>query len=88
MEDNGGTFTDDTALNGLKILCTDPSGNQSPVWKVVHKGLWGGWKPTVVADEGCYLSGASVRYEEHQEQFWFDDTAMNGLKMKFATFLF
>ena len=87
-EDNGGTFTDDTALNGLKILCTDQSGNQSPVWKVVHKGLWGGWKPTVVADEGYYLSGASVRYEEHQEQFWFDDTAMNGLKMKFATFLF
>jgi hypothetical protein len=46
---------DDTALNGLKISCKNPTTAQR-VWVTVSEGIWGNWKNEIVHDN--YVAGA------------------------------
>lgn len=47
----------------------------------VHKGYWGDWK-TEVKFENKYVCGAQTRFEGNQEGG--DDTALNGIKLRFC----
>ena len=69
---------DDTALNGLEILCVEPDDcwSNSEI-KTVYSGLWGDWKPWNSVDSKL-VKGAQVRYEDPQGGG--DDTALNGIR--------
>jgi hypothetical protein len=71
---------DDTALNGLKISCKNPTTNEEK-WLTVHEGFWGSWKKAVVK-KFQYVCGAQSRWEKKQDGG--DDTALNGIKMRFC----
>lgn len=73
-EDPGG---DDTALNGLCILCFNRDF-QDYKWVTVYGGLWGSWKP--IQYKPKFVTKANLRFEDHQGGG--DDTAMNGLKFR------
>ena len=56
-------------------------------WKTVDTGDlkdFGEFKNPISAPKGMFLTGARVKYEDHDESFMFDDTAMNGIEMSFA----
>ena len=71
---------DDTALNGLQIVCHNPVTQTSQI-VLVSEGMWGDWKDWVV-DENQYVTGGQVRFEGRQGRD--DDTAMNGISFKFS----
>jgi hypothetical protein len=66
---------DDTALNGLQIVCKNPVTQTSQI-VLVSEGMWGDWKDGVV-DDSQYVTGGQVRFEGRQGHD--DDTAMNGI---------
>ncbi|KKL61681.1 hypothetical protein LCGC14_2192870 [marine sediment metagenome] len=85
FENSLGDKGDDTAMNGLKIACSSfDSGSRT--WYTVYDGLWGEWKPQVTVDSIThYACGAQVRFENSLGDKG-DDTAMNGLAIKFCSF--
>lgn len=68
-------FGDNTALNGLRIQCNDPSSQ----WLEVHPGLWGEWM-NESRFPGVYICGAQSRFQPHIRMG--DDTGMNGLRVQ------
>lgn len=82
FEDSLGRGGDDTALNGLAIRCHKPYTHDR-VWVTVESGLWGAWKSEQFVKDK-YLVGAQIRFENPLGGG--DDTAWNGLKMRFASF--
>lgn len=81
---------DDTALNGLSIICRDPLKPGVYENKTVHWGNWGVWKiikqsPFV---QNTYVCGAEVRYQDPTETETGvgvqvgDNTGLNGIKVK------
>ena len=79
-EDYQGTWTDDTALNGLKILCKNPITKSKFGPILVHAGHWGNWENSVYDDNGYWIS-ANVYYEHCSGSA--DCTGMNGFKVKY-----
>lgn len=70
---------DDTALNGLKLLCEDIYHPQDTREVIVHEGFWGAWRNPVYVPDNCYVVGVATRIEARQGTG--DDTALNGIKM-------
>ena len=81
FEDHVETFAfgDNTAGNGLKIRCANPSSWGDSSWELVHPGFWGEWKPAVW-EFNRLVCGAKVRVQEVQG-WWHDDTGINGLEL-------
>ena len=71
-EDPGG---DDTALNGLCILCFNRDF-QDCKWVTVYGGLWGSWKP--IQYKPKFVTKENLWFEYHQGRR--DDTTINGSK--------
>jgi len=71
---------DDTALNGLKLLCTSLYNPDDVQTVVAHEGFWGTWRKPVTVPNECYVIGLATRIESKQGSNG-DDTALNGLKM-------
>ena len=68
---------DNTALNGLRIRCDDPSAR----WQEVHPGIWGVWKSQVsFTSPKRLICGARSRFQPHIGNG--DDTGMNGLEVE------
>ena len=59
-ESNQGASVDDTAVNGLRFLCTDN------VWKYPGNGYWGSWSSTKYCPDGSAVIGIQTQFEENQ----------------------
>ena len=69
---------DNTGLEGLQLLCTDRSNNNSVVTvENGNKGKWQSWKK---CDKNNYMCGARLR-SENNKGWWGDDTGTNGLQI-------
>jgi hypothetical protein len=75
----GSSNNDDTALNGIRILCSTYDG-KSQRTITVHEGFWGDWRKVVAVPNRCYVIGVATRIEYPQPNGG-DDTALNGIKM-------
>nr|UST29508.1 vitelline membrane outer layer like protein 1 precursor [Haliclona caerulea] len=65
---------DDTALNGIELLCRTYCGSHTN--KVTSSvGPWGSWRSTKICPAHYFLKGASARSEKRQGSG--DDTAAN-----------
>lgn len=73
---------DDTALNGLIILCRHKTTHKHHQVNV-YGGIWGHWMKSFVYVGNKYVKFAQVRFEDRQGGG--DDTAMNGLMFQFYT---
>ena len=87
FEDNqGGSFwrnkADDTAGNGLRLkYCHINDWNNNQLLVEIYPGLWGDWKGMKMCNEGSYIDGGEVRYEDYDSETEADNTALNGLKI-------
>ncbi|PNW77055.1 hypothetical protein CHLRE_10g420450v5 [Chlamydomonas reinhardtii] len=73
LESSQGSFTDDTAANGIEFKCNDNTVVRS------GSGDFGSWGSWVSCPTNQYICGLQVKMEEPQGTVS-DDTAMNGLK--------
>jgi hypothetical protein len=71
---------DDTALNGIKLLCADIWDTSQLRTVDVHNGFWGSWRKAVCVPPNCYAIGIATRIERKQGSGG-DDTALNGIKL-------
>ena len=76
---------DDTALNGIKLLCADVYGSGTTQIISVHEGFWGKWRKRITVPSGCYAVGLATRIEPKQGSNG-DDTALNGIKMIYRNY--
>ena len=87
-------FDDDTALNGLKIICRDPYYPAIFYSLIVHKGIWGVWKVVKYSPfvEKTYVCGVEVKYDAYKNStsgfgiHAVDNTALNGIKLKMCVY--
>ncbi|KAM9852755.1 vitelline membrane outer layer protein 1 homolog [Aulostomus maculatus] len=71
---------DDTALNGIRLICAK-DGNRSFLYSVEsHTGHFGDWSQPQYCPSGV-LSSFQLRVEPHQGLFG-DDTAVNNIKFR------
>ncbi|CAL8129055.1 unnamed protein product [Orchesella dallaii] len=71
-----GLFTDDTALNSVKLFCGDPYRPDTAVLTSTE-GPWGEWGSVFSCYPG-FLNGFQLRVEEYQGSG--DDTATNNVR--------
>lgn len=76
---------DDTAANGLKILCFNPGKQDSAKWEPVYQGRWGSWGPEQ-KELGSVVCRAKVRMEKKQGGSA-DDTTLNGLEFEMCPYV-
>ncbi|XP_077116864.1 vitelline membrane outer layer protein 1 homolog [Ranitomeya variabilis] len=76
VERGQGRLVDDTALNGISLLCTKPSSRK--VVKIIHStvGGFGSWGPVYWCNSE-YFSNFSLRVESKASR---DSTAANNIK--------
>lgn len=70
---------DDTALNSVRLICTDPQATRS-MRVQSHPGYWGDWGAVTSCPAGKFITGANLRLEEKQKKK--DDTAANDVKFR------
>jgi hypothetical protein len=83
VEEPQGTGGDDTAFNGLKIKCKNPKVSSSSETVSLEYGGWGTWRAWVEYSSS-YVCGGQVRFEEKIKG---DNTALNGLRLKFCKYV-
>uniref|UniRef100_A0A8D3CUL0 Vitelline membrane outer layer protein 1-like n=1 Tax=Scophthalmus maximus TaxID=52904 RepID=A0A8D3CUL0_SCOMX len=72
--------SDDTALNGIRLICSK-DGNRSFLYSIEsHTGYFGDWSPPQYCPSGV-LTSFQIRVEPHQGLFG-DDTAVNSIKFR------
>jgi hypothetical protein len=64
----------------LTVWCKNPAGGSNSY--EVHRGYWGDWKGEVKFEDN-YVCGAQTRFEGNQGEKS-DDTALNGIKLRFC----
>lgn len=74
---------DDTALNALSFRCKDPVTSYESNAVLLYNTVWGDWINWVEV-QGKYVCGGQVRFESSQGVG--DDTALNGIRLKFCDF--
>jgi hypothetical protein len=82
VEEPQGTGGDDTAFNGLKIKCKKPDASGNAETVSLEYGGWGTWRAWVEYSSS-YVCGGQVRFEEKIKG---DNTALNGLRLKFCKY--
>ncbi|XP_003965780.2 vitelline membrane outer layer protein 1 isoform X1 [Takifugu rubripes] len=71
---------DDTALNGIRLICAQ-DGDRSFLYSIEsHTGYFGEWSHSMYCPSG-YLTSFQIRVEPHQGLFG-DDTAVNNIKFR------
>jgi hypothetical protein len=66
-------FVDDTAMNGLRLFCSDSDASVTS-----NEGVWGDWKNTYKCDNEGQIKGFQLRSEDGGQV---DNTAANNIKM-------
>lgn len=74
---------DDTVMNGLRIRCKNIKLDTANRTKNLEYGGWGDWQ-SWVEYSSSYVCGGQVRFESDQGSG--DDTALNGLRLKFCKY--
>ncbi|GLC34633.1 Vitelline membrane outer layer protein 1 [Pleodorina starrii] len=70
---------DDTALNGLRMICSAASGGSSTSTLSIAEGIWGDWAGrTASCASGAHIIGARLQLEASQGSG--DDTAANSIE--------
>lgn len=82
FEGNQGRKGDDTAMNGVELLCQKWGtfrSNKGLYRAMVHEGLWGGWEADKLLPDCCYAVGMQLRIEATKPDQ--DDTTLNGIRL-------
>ena len=81
LEKSQGIYSDDTAMNGLKIKCTLPTAAAQNSEVMVEEGKWGDWQQWLINTD-LFVCGGQVRFDSTLSGS--DATALNGLALKFC----
>jgi len=76
MESDQGFYSDDTALNGMKMQCCQKSSTTSKTNVTISDGYYGDWGNMTFCTDGSYVCGMGARYEAPGNA---DETALNGV---------
>ncbi|KAM4567910.1 vitelline membrane outer layer protein 1 homolog isoform 1-T1 [Fundulus diaphanus] len=71
---------DDTALNGIRLICSQDESRDYLYYVESHTGHFGEWSHPQYCPSGV-LTSFQIRVEEHQGMFG-DDTAVNNIKFR------
>ncbi|XP_060936563.1 vitelline membrane outer layer protein 1 homolog [Limanda limanda] len=72
---------DNTAMNGIRLICSK-DGNRSLTYSVEsHTGYWGNWSLPQFCPSGV-LSSFQLRVEGHRGRMGDDSTAVNNIKFR------
>lgn len=71
---------DDTALNGIRLICAKSTDRSFLYTVESHTGYYGDWTPTQYCPSG-HLVSFQLRVESHQGLFG-DDTAANNIRFR------
>ncbi|CAL1612274.1 unnamed protein product [Knipowitschia caucasica] len=71
---------DDTALNGVRLICAKDDTRNFLYTVESHTGFFGDWSPPQYCPSGV-LTSFQLRVEPHQDLFG-DDTAVNNIKFR------
>eukprot|EP01083_Nonionella_stella_P250763 865951_1 len=82
-ESNQGKTGDDTAGNGVRLICERPGSSTEYPYETGSEKKWGNWYATNPdsCPQGTWLNGFRTNVEGNQG-FWVDDTALNCVEMK------
>ncbi|XP_029306982.1 vitelline membrane outer layer protein 1 homolog [Cottoperca gobio] len=72
--------TDDTALNGIRLICAEDNNRSFLYYIESHTGYFGEWSNPQYCPSGR-LTSFQIRVEPHQGLFG-DDTAVNNIKFR------
>lgn len=72
---------DDTAANGVELICRDVRTWTETARLRSAEGPWGGWSADLSCNSGDFIFGFQTRVEPHQGGGGADDTALNGIIM-------
>ena len=74
---------DNTATNGLSILCCNPKDGCKEINEhTVETGNWGNWRSKNSTPNDQFVCGVQVKNQDYEESEKIDNTAINGIKLK------